>query len=161
MAPETKKGNKPPKKSHKKLWIGIGIGTAVAAAVAAIIAVVVINSIPKRVELTPSQAVATASMKVAVAVDKLDGSGSVSTGTCETFRELAKQFNPNTDWFKDSYCKFIIYADYNDTANTTTITLSDGTHAAIYTFDSDNNYLLDYEFTVDLNKGRGILITAS
>ena len=44
------------------------------------------------------------------------------------------------------------------TENTTTVTLSDGTHAANYVFDADLNQLLDYKFTESSTKGRSISI---
>ena len=93
-----------------------------------------------------------------MALDKLSGGGEIKQSDCEVFRNLAKAYDKNSDWFKSSYCSYIIYADYNDTEQSATVTLSDGTHTAVYTFDPELDYLLDYKFIDSTTKGQGILI---
>lgn len=148
------------KEESKKKLIAIISGICAVVVVGIIILTVALSSgsKPKKVELTVNQSASVSMLIAAVAMDKLDGSGSVSSATCETFRTLAKSYNEKTDWFKSSYCNYIIYADYNETANATTVTLSDGNHAAVYTFSSDRNQLLEYEFTDSTVKGRGLTI---
>lgn len=147
---------------NKKL---IAIISSICAAVVGIIVLVVVlsqsTSKPKEVELELEQSTNVSYLVLAVANDKLNGSGSVSPIVCGTFRTLAKEYDGNTDWFKDSYCSYILYADYSETAKTKTITLSDGAHAAIYTFNSFGDVLLDYEFVESTTKGRAITIDSS
>ena len=146
-------------KSKKKL-IAIVSSICAVAVIAVIVLVVILssNSKPKEVKLTVEQSASVSMVTAAVAMDKLDSSGSTTTNSCETFRALAKAYNKDTDWFRSSYCEYIIYADYNDTANTTTVTLSDGAHVATYVFNRNRDMLLDFEFTSSTTKGRGIII---
>lgn len=147
---------------NKKL---IAIISSICAAVVGIIVLVVVlsqsSSKPKEIRLEAAQATDVSSLVLAVALDKLDGSGSVPPAVCETFRTLAEEYNKNTDWFKHSYCSYIIYADYSETAQTKVVTLSDGAHAAVYTFDSFDDLLLDYEFVESTTKGRAITIDST
>lgn len=143
----------------KKIYIGIGIGITIFIGI--IIAIIALKAQPKKIELNSKQEVAALSLTVQVAIDRVNGGGEITKQTCEEFRNLAKQYDKNTDWFRTSYCDYIIYADYDDTENTTTVTLSDGTHAAVYTFDHDNDYLLDYKFIESSQKGYGIIIKTS
>ncbi len=155
---QKKKSKKVNKNKKKNIIIGCICGGVVILLIVIITAVTLMNSKPKRVKLEIGQSVSVSSMTLAIAMDKLNGGGSVTSGTCETFRTLAKQYDSKTDWFRESYCQYIIYADYNDTENSTTITLSDGTHAAIYTFNADRDELEDYKFIESSTKGYGILI---
>lgn len=149
------------KKEKNKRKKGLIIGSiCVALGLTIIIIAIAIFSFttPKTVKLSPSQSVSVNGLVVAIAVDRVNNSGSLSYNDCEAFRTIAKDYNAKTDWFNSSYCKYIIYADYNDTENTTTITLGNGTHAAIYIFDSNREELLDYKFIESTSKGYGILI---
>lgn len=152
------------KEAPNKKLIAIISGIC-AVAVVGIIALVAVlsqsSSKPKEIRLEVAQATDVSSLVLAVALDKLDGSGSVPPAVCETFRTLAEEYNKNTDWFKHSYCSYIIYADYSETAQTKVVTLSDGAHAAIYTFDSFDDLLLDYEFVESTTKGRAITIDST
>ena len=147
-------------KSKKKL-IAIVSNIFAVVVIAVIVLVVVLstsNSKPKEIKLTVGQSASVSMVTAAVAIDKLDGSGSTTASSCEAFRALAEAYDEKTDWFNGSYCKYIIYADYNETANTTTVTLSDGAHAATYVFNRNQDMLLDFEFTSSTTKGRVIII---
>lgn len=157
----------PNKKSQKskasKNKLKIIIGVAVASVLVVVVAVVAIlsNSAPSKYKLntnSPTEAFTVSYLRFQVALDKLSGGGKIKQSDCEVFRNLAKAYDKNSDWFKPSYCSYIIYADYNDTEQSATVTLSDGTHAAVYTFDPELDYLLDYKFIDSTTKGQGILI---
>ncbi len=150
------KTNKNLKKKKILMWSGLCGAIVVCACI--VVAVIVSNAKPKTVELTSSQEIAVSSVRLEVAISRLRGGGSITKTTCETFRELAKAFDKNTDWFDGGYCNYYIYADYNDTENTRVVTFSDGIHAAVYTFDGGDKKLLDFKFIESDKKGRFISV---
>lgn len=145
------------KQSKKKVYTIVGIIVGIVAIVL-VIAIVCGLSSDKKYKLDSSQSLYVKLMKTAVAMDKVNGSGEIDTKTCRVFKDLAKAYNENTDWFSTSYCRSIIYADYADTEKTSTVYLYDDSHAAIYTFDKDIDYLTDYKFIESTEKGRSIII---
>lgn len=155
-----KKSKKQEKQKKAYIKVGIGIGCGVLIAIGIMVAVIMSKIEPKKVELTSDQSISVTSLTIAILKERLNGSGTVTEKTCESFREIAKSWDKNTDWFRTSYCSAIMYADYDDTENTSTFTLTDGTHAAIYTFDYNKDYLLDFKFVENTKKGYGILIEA-
>ena len=154
--PQKKKSKKVNKNKKKNIIIGYICGGIVIILVIIIVVAALMSSRPKKVKLEIGQSISVSSMTLAIAMDRLSGGGYVTPDTCETFRTLAKQYDEKTDWFRSSYCQYIIYGDYNDTENSTTITLSDGTHAAIYTFNADRNELEDYKFIESSTMGKEI-----
>ena len=149
--------NKKQKEKKKKIYITIGISAGVIIIVfIAIIASGLFSN--KKYKLESDESLYVQIVKTAISIDKLNSSGSTSSKACQAFKDIAKAYDKNTDWFTSSYCNGIFYADYNDTEKSSTVTLYDCNHAAIYVFDKDLDYLLEYNFVYSASKGRGITI---
>ena len=152
-------------KKNKKNGKIIAIISSICAALIVVIVILVLvipkstsAPEPKEVELEISQMLAVSRMTLAVAQDRVNGSGTVTQETCKTFREIAKKYDEQADWFDSRYCSYLIYADYNETEKTLTVTINDDAHAAIYTFNYDRDRLLNYEFVKKQQSGRSITV---
>ena len=144
-------------KAKTKVYIAVGVSVGVII-IALIIAVACGLFSGKKYKLDQTESIYVHLMKTAIAMDRVNGAGDVNIKTCRAFKDLAKAYDSNTDWFSTSYCRYTFYADYIDTEKTSTVTLYGDGHAAVYTFDNDIDYLLDYKFIESAEKGRSISI---
>lgn len=135
-----------------KAW---GILVAVLAIIIAI-PVILVTTKQKKVE---ADGYSVSMMTMSLAEAHLHGSDDIPKNVCTGFRDMAKKWNQSTDWFSDSYCDYIIKADYVETENNLEITLYDEGYAAIYTFDHDRKYLVNFEFKKDNTQNKGYYLS--
>lgn len=127
-----------------------------------ILVVVCITGCSKKYKLSLEEAVAWTSLRLAIAESTLyDGSTTLTTKHIELLRNVAKQFDKNSEWFNDTDVKYIAYGRTMDTEKYQLTTLCSEYYCAIFKIENDNGtyYLLDYDFLRSTAKGHVLYVT--
>ena len=119
------------------------------------------SSNDKKQELSPSDAVAWTSLRLAIAESKVyGGSTSLSTEHFNLLKQLAKNFDDESDWFGSSEIYLIAYGKTMDTDKYEISSLCSENYCATFKIEHKEGkyYLINYTFEKTTEKGYKIYI---
>ena len=115
----------------------------------------------KKYKLSPKEAVAWTTLRLAIAEsDVYGGSTTLTNEYVDVLKGMVKNYNSNNEWFTESSLKHIGYGETIDTDMYEISTLSDGNYCATFKVENKNGtyYLVDYKFEKTSKKGSELFI---